>query len=1317
MTKRLIFSGIFLFVVLTAAVMTGCGGGGGQVIPPPGLSPNIEPGVAPPAFVGVPYSLGFRWTVNTAKPPYFWNLNGNLPPGLQFDPVNGRIYGTPTTQGAFSFTVIVRDSNLPQREESRAYTITVGPPPGGALTLTPVPSGRLPICKVGVPYSYIFLVTGGLPPYSFAIQGMVIPGLTFDQNTGTLAGTPTTTGQYSFTVRVFDSQVPPNTDTETYTLECIDPLQITTESPLPDGEVGVAYSQQLQAQGGVPCVGGPPYNWTFESGFLDPGLTVNANGTITGTPTTPGTYNFLVRVTDCDAPTPETVTKNLALTIKLVDADRFVCVDGINGDDAAGDGTSALPFKTITRALAYVSANNMNPSLPRIGAVRIAGPQFGPPLTYHENIVLDASNGTDVDLLGGWTGFSGNFCAFRGNVPNARIKGLAVSGPTITTIGLTRDTWIELLEVEGNNAPFPGSVAILNNRSSPTIARNTIRGGNASGANAVSMGIYDDGNNPLIIENTIYGGTGSAGSRGIWVDFGSTAEIRDNTIDGGDPSGGGPTTSAGVKSSNGANPLIYDNTIIGGTGFNAYGIWVDPADANIARNIINCKGSATTDICAGIYIRGSKMISPIKANIINENRPETPFDARGNSTRGIWVDQQSTVTILGHNPSIYGGEGTSTSYGILVENVSTVTIGAPGNPPGGSNDINGGGCNLGGTVDSYGIKSSSGSTVNSLFNTINGGCGTNSSNGFAIDPATGNSDGDNINGGGIPGTTALSRGVWCDGAGSTGSIAKDAIDGGKGNTAIAKMVTNGCVLTESGNTYTGGGQNSYGLWYENCSAGTIIENHDGVNDGIIYGGNGSGTSTGLKLKNCNAEVRSNVIDGGSAPNATGIDVDASSPWIHNNIIRGSQAATTTNSATGVAYSNGSGGTLGSIPSMHDNDIVGATGSATPASSTGVFVDNSSPNISGNGLGINGGQGAFTTGILITNGANPGLVAVNTISGGTATSQSVGIFSDSATWSGTVSGNNISGGTCTGCDAYGIWLNDGTPTIGPNNSISGGSGKFARGVYVWVNANPTITGNTSINGGTGTSASIGIEGATASWTGTVLVGNTISGGTCTGCNAYGIWLSDGTPTIGPNNSISGGSGSFTKGIFVIGFANPTITGNTNISGGSALFESIGIKGASASWSGTVSGNTISGGTCTAVLCTAYGIVLGIGGGTPAIGGPNLSDGNTISAGSATNSWGVLMSTTPSDFRNNTITGGSGGGFDVDDRRTAGSGCINATGTKTTNASGPQNPDDSLFNIGDSDFGSIDGDVDGPFTFGTELKIWNNGNCLIGIDTGA
>src|SRR5262245_18049891 len=70
------------------------------------------------------------------------------------------------------------------------------------------------------------------------------------------------------------------------------PLSVTTTS-LPNATVQSPYSQQLAATGGT-----PPYTWTLNpsSGSLPPGLTLASNGTVSGTPTTAGAYNFGVIV-------------------------------------------------------------------------------------------------------------------------------------------------------------------------------------------------------------------------------------------------------------------------------------------------------------------------------------------------------------------------------------------------------------------------------------------------------------------------------------------------------------------------------------------------------------------------------------------------------------------------------------------------------------------------------------------------------------------------------------------------------------------------------------------------------------------------------------------------------------------------------------------------------------------------------------------------------------------------------------------------------------------------------------------------------------
>jgi hypothetical protein len=102
-------------------------------------------------------------------------------------------------------------------------------------------------------------------------------------------------------------------------------LTITTASPLPDGEVNVAYNQTIASAGGT-----PPVTWSVQSGSLPAGLSLNAStGAITGPPTAQGTANFTIAATD---QANVTATKSMQLTIRA----------------AVSIGTNSLPNATLT---------------------------------------------------------------------------------------------------------------------------------------------------------------------------------------------------------------------------------------------------------------------------------------------------------------------------------------------------------------------------------------------------------------------------------------------------------------------------------------------------------------------------------------------------------------------------------------------------------------------------------------------------------------------------------------------------------------------------------------------------------------------------------------------------------------------------------------------------------------------------------------------------------------------------------------------------------------------------------------------------------
>ena len=88
-------------------------------------------------------------------------------------------------------------------------------------------------------------------------------------------------------------------------------LTITTTCPLSQATVGTTYSQTLTASGGS-----SPYTWSWQyispSTQLPPGLTLSSTGTISGTPTTAGTFYFRLQVTDSAS---RRATKDCSLTV------------------------------------------------------------------------------------------------------------------------------------------------------------------------------------------------------------------------------------------------------------------------------------------------------------------------------------------------------------------------------------------------------------------------------------------------------------------------------------------------------------------------------------------------------------------------------------------------------------------------------------------------------------------------------------------------------------------------------------------------------------------------------------------------------------------------------------------------------------------------------------------------------------------------------------------------------------------------------------------------------------------------------------------
>ncbi len=299
---------------VTVDVLGGPGGVGGT--PVTILNDSLPNGVASVSYVEPAFVSG-------GVPPYNYSLStGSLPPGLRILGNNngtpypsGTIYGIPTTAGTSSFTFTVTDSASPPDVAMQNLTLTINP--AGTLTIfTPALNNGM----LGVFYGDLPAILGGTGNYTVNITaGTLPPGLSISTGSvnpvGEIYGTPKTAGTYNFTYQALDSSYPPNVANANFSITIYPAGTFAVLTPsLPNGTVGVSYgTQQPLVSGGI-----QPYTFSISAGALPPGLSLNTStGTISGAPTTAGTYNFTYAVTDFAIP-PQTVTASFSTTVAPV---------------------------------------------------------------------------------------------------------------------------------------------------------------------------------------------------------------------------------------------------------------------------------------------------------------------------------------------------------------------------------------------------------------------------------------------------------------------------------------------------------------------------------------------------------------------------------------------------------------------------------------------------------------------------------------------------------------------------------------------------------------------------------------------------------------------------------------------------------------------------------------------------------------------------------------------------------------------------------------------------------------------------------------
>jgi len=332
------------------------------------LSPTTSPSLNPGETVDITAVVAN----DTNNQGVTWTLSGLG--SLSSTTTSGVTYTAPATLSASS-TATVTATSVASSTATASLSINLT----AVLTIstTSLQSGTL-----NVPYYAYINATGATGPFTWSVLHGNLPlGLTLGSSTTdtvSISGTPTELGNFRFRIQVTDGAGNAKSQPLSILINKPPPLTVATTF-LPDGRVGTAYSQQLQASSGT-----KPYSWSLTAGALPAGLNISASGLISGTPTTVGTSSFTVEVIDSSSP-QQKADANLSITIDPSNSNNSQ-LDGayafaLNGFDGSGAYTAVGSF--LADGAGNVSSGLMDTNDP-------AGVQLG--LTFSGSYSLGPDN-------------------------------------------------------------------------------------------------------------------------------------------------------------------------------------------------------------------------------------------------------------------------------------------------------------------------------------------------------------------------------------------------------------------------------------------------------------------------------------------------------------------------------------------------------------------------------------------------------------------------------------------------------------------------------------------------------------------------------------------------------------------------------------------------------------------------------------------------------------------------------------------------------------------------------------------------------------
>lgn len=598
---------------------------------PPPTAPEINSSLTASGQVGV----AFSYTITGTNSPTSFNAV-SLPPGLSVNTSSGLIDGAPTTAGTYNVPITATNAG---GSDTETLVITIDP-------AAPVINSPLTATgNEGSPFSYTVTATNS--PTSFNATPLP-PGLSFNNSSGVISGTPTIAGTYHVTMTATNAG---GSDSETLVITVNPPPPVIDSALTATGQVGIGFSYTISATN-TPT--------SFNATSLPPGLSVNVStGEISGTPTAAGSYNVTITAVNASGNDSETLLVTINPAAPLI-------TSALSATGTVGGSFSYTI--TATNSPTSFNATSLPPGLSVDTGTGIISGAPATAGTYNVNITATNAGGSDSQIL----------VITVSNPP----VGVPVINSSLTASGMVGAAFSYTISATNTPTSFnatglPAGLSINTSTGlidgTPTTAGTynvTITATNVSGSDSQTLVITIVDGVPVISSSlTVNGVQGAAFSYTITASNGPTSFNATSL-----PPGLSVNPSSGVISGTPTAQGVYNVTIsatnVAGTDTQTLVITIDPPTGSQPLITSSLSTSATVGL-------------PYSYNIVATNSP-TGYNATGlppglsvNTTSGLIDGTPTTAGIYNVTITATNTDGSdSKTLVITVNPADTVDPGA-----------------------------------------------------------------------------------------------------------------------------------------------------------------------------------------------------------------------------------------------------------------------------------------------------------------------------------------------------------------------------------------------------------------------------------------------------------------------------------------------------------------------------------------------------------------------------------------------------------------------------------------------------------------